>query len=142
LLPPPLPLAGLGAGLVFAGAERTGADRGVETRDVAPALVALEEGTPAAANALAARARAWETLACCAFLSFNATNLCRFSLTAACCNDRARSSFFEIVGAATAAGVLDSVWRPSLNAKWKANPAAMKSRITHTCWVSRSVMVA
>jgi hypothetical protein len=105
-----------------------------------PAERELEEAR-AAANALEALARARATRARCAFLSLSATNLCLFSLIAVACKSLARSSFFETDWVAAAAGLLDSVWRPSLKAKWKANPAAMKARITLTWIDSRAVIV-
>jgi hypothetical protein len=46
-----------------------------------------------------------------------------------------------MIEVAAAAGLLDSVWRPSLKAKWKAKPAAMKAKITYTCIDSRAVIV-
>ena len=117
MLPPPPPEgAGFGAGLLAgAGADLTGAAAGVEARGVDRVLV--DDGVLAAAKALAALARARATRARCAFRSLSATNLCWFSLIAACCKERARSNFLETAGDAAAAGLLDSVLRPSLKAK-------------------------
>jgi hypothetical protein len=145
LLPPPV-AAGFGAGLLVAGAERVGWGLGAATCGALRVVVVgadedEDEGRRAAANALAALARARATRARCALLSLSATKRCLFSLTAVACKSRARSSLSETAGVAAAAGLLDSVWRPSLKAKWKAKPAAMKTRITLTCIESRAVMV-
>jgi hypothetical protein len=100
-----------------------------------------DEDARADASALAALALALATRVRCAFLSLSATNRCLFSLMAAACNSLARSSFCEAGWVAAAAGLLDSVWRPSLKAKWNAKPAAMNARITLTWIDSRAVIV-